>query len=122
MHYLSLMDSNPDNPFTADDSNADFAERRMERQTASRPARLSSGQGGGTAGRIRNLSRAGFMAECAEPVRIGSYVLIDVPGIGPIEAQVRWQIGPRMGGMFLDPITLARCEWISEDGGAPGAP
>ena len=64
--------------------------------------------------RIRNLSPAGFMAECAEPVRIGSYVTLDVPGIGPVQAQIRWQIGAKMGGMFLDPVSLARCEWTAE--------
>ena len=64
--------------------------------------------------KVHNLSSAGFMAECAEPVMIGSYVSFDVPGIGPVQAQVRWQIGARMGGMFLDPISLARCEWTAE--------
>ena len=64
--------------------------------------------------KVENLSSAGFMAECAESVRIGSYVTLDVPGIGPVQAQVRWQIGAKMGGMFLDPISLARCEWIAE--------
>jgi hypothetical protein len=64
--------------------------------------------------RVRNLSTAGFMAECGATVRIGSYVSLDIPGIGPVEAQVRWQIGLRMGGMFLDPISLGRCEWTAE--------
>jgi hypothetical protein len=64
--------------------------------------------------RVRNVSSAGFMAECAEPVRIGSYLMLDIPGIGPVEAQVRWQIGIKMGGMFMDPISLARCEWTAE--------
>ena len=64
--------------------------------------------------KVRDLSSAGFMAECAEPVRIGSYVSLDIPGIGPVQAQVRWQIGLKMGGMFLDPISLARCEWTAE--------
>lgn len=64
--------------------------------------------------KVRNVSAAGFMAECAAPVRIGSYVTLDIPGIGPVEAQVRWQIGMRMGGMFLDPISLGRCEWVAE--------
>lgn len=64
--------------------------------------------------KVRNVSSAGFMAECAEPVMIGSYVSLDLPGIGPVQAQVRWQIGARMGGMFLDPISLARCEWTAE--------
>ncbi len=63
---------------------------------------------------VRNVSSAGFMADCAEPVMIGSYVSLAVPGIGPVQAQVRWQIGARMGGMFLDPISLARCEWTAE--------
>jgi hypothetical protein len=64
--------------------------------------------------KVRDLSTAGFMAECAEPVRIGSYVSLDIPGVGPVQAQVRWQIGVKMGGMFLDPISLARCEWTAE--------
>ena len=63
---------------------------------------------------VCDLSSSGFMAECAEPVRIGSYVSLDIPGIGPVHAQVRWQIGFKMGGMFLDPISLARCEWTAE--------
>ena len=64
--------------------------------------------------KVRNVSTRGFMAECGEPVRIGSYVSLSVPGIGPVDAQVRWQIGTRLGGMFLDPISLARCEWRAD--------
>lgn len=64
--------------------------------------------------KVRNVSARGFMAECHEPVRIGSYVSLDVPGIGPVQAQVRWQIGAKMGGMFLDPISLSRCEWRAD--------
>ena len=71
--------------------------------------------------KVHNVSAAGFMAECAAPVRIGSYVSLDIPGIGAVEAQVRWQIGIRMGGMFLDPISLARCEWTAEKAEAPAA-
>ena len=70
--------------------------------------------------KIRNVSTRGFMAECAEPVRIGSYVSLNVPGIGPVHAQVRWQIGTRLGGMFLDPISLARCEWRADTCELPG--
>jgi hypothetical protein len=64
--------------------------------------------------KVQNVSTAGFMAQCAAPVRIGSYVSLDIPGIGPVQAQVRWQIGASMGGMFLDPISLARCEWTAQ--------
>ena len=62
---------------------------------------------------ICDVSTGGFMAECPESVRIGSYVSLDVPGLGPVNAQVRWQIGGRMGGMFLDPISLEQCEWVA---------
>lgn len=63
--------------------------------------------------KVRDVSSSGFMAECPKPVRIGGFISLEVPGIGPVDAQVRWQIGGRMGGMFLDPISLARCEWVA---------
>jgi hypothetical protein len=63
--------------------------------------------------RVCDVSTGGFMAECPQPVCIGSYVSLDVPGVGPVHAQVRWQLGGRMGGMFLDPISLNRCEWTA---------
>jgi hypothetical protein len=63
--------------------------------------------------KVHDVSQCGFMAECSEPVQIGSHVSLDVPGIGTVRAQVRWQIGGRMGGMFLDPISLSRCEWTA---------
>jgi hypothetical protein len=63
--------------------------------------------------RVRDVSTCGFMAECDERVQIGSYVSLDVPGVGPVHAQVRWQVGTQMGGMFLDPISLGRCEWLA---------
>ncbi|HEY0116454.1 MAG TPA: PilZ domain-containing protein [Allosphingosinicella sp.] len=62
---------------------------------------------------VRDLSTSGFMAECMRPVLIGSYVSLDLPGIGPVHAQVRWQVGGRLGGKFLDPISLHRCEWLA---------
>jgi hypothetical protein len=91
-----------------------FRARRSERVPLDgEVASLNPGQVYAVEIRIANLSPTGFMAECAEPVLIGSYVSLEVPGVGPVEAQVRWQIGPKMGGMFLDPIRLARCEWAA---------
>ena len=62
---------------------------------------------------VCDVSTSGFMAECLQPVRIGSYVSLDVPGVGPVNAQVRWQLGGKMGGLFVDPISLHRCEWTA---------
>ena len=69
--------------------------------------------------KVHDVSQCGFMAECNDHVEIGSYVALEVPGIGPVRAQVRWQIGNRMGGMFLDPISLSRCEWTAVKSGTP---
>jgi hypothetical protein len=63
--------------------------------------------------RIRDVSTEGFMAQCEAPIRIGSYVSLDVPGIGAVKAQVRWQLGDKMGGQFVDPISLSECEWAA---------
>ena len=87
--------------------------RRTQRVSVEKSTSLRSQSWYNIEVRVRDLSTCGFMAECAEPVRIGSYVSLDVPGVGPVHAQVRWQIGIRMGGMFLDPISLHRCEWVA---------
>lgn len=92
-----------------------FQNRRSERiVVAGEAASLNPDQVYAVEVRIRDVSSAGFMAECAEPVLIGSYISLHVPGVGKVEAQVRWQIGTKMGGMFLDPISLGRCEWTAE--------
>lgn len=97
---------------TADGQEQDYKMRRAPRLAIDCAASLQPQNLYNIEVRIRDVSTLGFMAECTEPVRIGSYVALDVPGIGPVHAQVRWQIGARMGGMFLDPISLVRCEWV----------
>jgi len=96
-----------------------FKQRRSERQAVDSVARLHSPQWYAVEVTICDVSQCGFMAECKEPLQIGSYVSLDVPRIGAVDAQVRWQIGRRIGGMFLDPISLARCEWTAERADPP---
>jgi len=96
-----------------DGSGPDFKSRRGVRLGVEGEAELSPNKLYTIEVKVRDVSACGFMAECAEPVQIGSYVSLDVPGIGEVNAQVRWQIGVRMGGMFLDPISLAQCEWTA---------
>ena len=92
-----------------------FRSRRAARHDLpDAPATLSPQDPYSVEVKVRNVSTAGFMAECATPVRIGSCVTLDIPGIGAVQAQVRWQIGLKMGGMFLDPISLKSCEWTAE--------
>jgi hypothetical protein len=90
-----------------------FQPRRSRRVTLQEVTNLRSTDQRAVEIRVCDLSTSGFMAECMRPVLIGSYVSLDLPGIGPVNAQVRWQVGGRMGGKFLDPISLLRCEWTS---------
>jgi hypothetical protein len=96
-----------------------FKSRRARRHQVDETTRLSPNHLYRIKVQVRNVSPFGFMAECPEPVRIGSYVALEVPGIGAVHAQVRWQIGTRMGGMFLDPISLARCTWAAVKADTP---
>lgn len=53
-------------------------------------------------GRLANISRGGFMAECEEKVRLGSIVEVDLPERGKVRAEVRWVLGWRFGAMIVD--------------------
>ena len=90
-----------------------FKDRRSERTAVAQPAQMHSDNWYSVEVTVCDVSQCGFMAECGDPVQIGSYVSLDVPGIGQVNAQVRWQIGGRMGGMFMDPISLNRCDWTA---------
>jgi hypothetical protein len=90
-----------------------FKQRRSERTPVGSNAQLRHPHWYNVEVTICDVSQCGFMAECSQPMQIGSYVSLDVPGIGAVNAQVRWQIGGKLGGMFLDPISLNRCEWTA---------
>ncbi len=108
------MDWNPDRIEADPQDDPHFRHRRNHRVGVSADVRLEGENWYQVEIKVRDLSACGFMAECAEPVGIGSYVKLDVPGVGKVDAQVRWQIGTRMGGMFMDPISLSECEWVAE--------
>jgi hypothetical protein len=107
--------SNMPSPLSGDPDSVDgHKTRRADRRPVDQPATLRPHNWYEIAVQLRDVSACGFMVECNQPVLIGSYLSLDLPGIGPVQAQVRWQIGRRMGGMFLDPISLSRCEWTAE--------
>ena len=107
------MHRKPPKPSSRSGDASPLKARRTARVQVDQPAQMRAQDWYQVEVKVRDVSTCGFMAECAQPVRIGSYVSLDVPGIGPVHAQVRWQIGMTMGGMFLDPISLNRCEWTA---------
>ena len=50
--------------------------------------------------RLMNLSPAGFMAECLEPVPPGTNLVLSVPGVGSLPAEIRWNHDFKLGGLF----------------------
>lgn len=58
---------------------------------------------------VGDISATGFMAHSDEPITLGAYVSIDLPGLGPTHARVRWTVGNRVGARFVEPIDVAFC-------------
>lgn len=58
-----------------------------------------------------DVSEHGFRARCEARVSPGSGVTLEIPGIGPVDAQVEWQRGGELGARFVTPIGLDRCAW-----------
>lgn len=109
------MDS-PERLFAPVDFEPLFTPRRCERYSLDGTStKLSTPSQRAVEAMVRNIAIGGFMVECPVALEIGSPVLLDIPGIGPVKAQVRWQIGPQVGGMFIDPISLAECEWTASN-------
>jgi hypothetical protein len=54
------------------------------------------------AGRLGNVSDAGFMAECEEKIRVGAVVQVVLPNRGKVCAEVRWAVGWRFGAMIVE--------------------
>jgi hypothetical protein len=85
--------------------------RRSERLPLDAETRLRPNSWSSLQVRMLNLSASGFRAECEARVQPGGTVSLDVPGIGPVEAQVEWQRGGEFGARFYDPIALGECRW-----------
>jgi hypothetical protein len=51
--------------------------------------------------RLWNISLGGFAAECEEKFPLGARIIVDLPGRGPVRAEVRWAVGWRFGAMIL---------------------
>lgn len=54
--------------------------------------------------RVRNISEGGLMAELAMPVEIGTGIVFDLRGIGPVTGRVAWCTQGRVGVAFDRPI------------------
>ena len=58
--------------------------------------------------RLRNISSMGALAECPQPVAPGTELTIDIVGVGPVRAIVRWAQSGQFGVQFDGPFDLGR--------------
>ena len=58
--------------------------------------------------KLRNISSMGAMVECTLPVAPGTELAIDIVGVGPVRATVRWAQPGKFGVQFSHEFDLSR--------------
>ena len=101
----------PEEPISASQHLGQYFERGAERINAEGTFGLSSPGFHTLDAEIRDISSLGLKGVAPEPLLIGSIVQLDIPGVGTVEAEVKWELGGQFGAMFLEPIDLRSCEW-----------
>ena len=85
--------------------------RRAERVALDESTRLKPNSWSSLEIHMLDLSPLGFRASCDARLQPGGGVSLEIPGIGPVEAQVEWQRGNQFGARFYTEIDLGRCDW-----------
>ena len=86
--------------------------RKAKRIAVDEPARLHPNSWSSIEARLVDFSTAGFRAECEARVRVGFLVTLEIPGIGPADAQVSWSRDGIFGARFLEEIDVAAAEFL----------
>jgi hypothetical protein len=97
-------------------ASAETVGRRARRRAVEESTRLRPNGWSSLEVEMVDVSEHGFRARCEARVSPGSGVTLDIPGIGPVQAQVEWQRGGELGARFPMPIDLAHCAWVLPDG------
>jgi hypothetical protein len=85
--------------------------RRAERRPLDESARLRPNSWSSLEIQVLDLSELGFRGACEARLRSGGCVTLEVPGIGPVDAQVEWQRKDEFGARFILPVDLAAVGW-----------
>src|SRR3954467_8884585 len=85
--------------------------RRAERRPLDESARLKPNSWSSLEIRVLDLSEPGFCGACEAKLQRGGCVTLEVPGVGPVDAQVEWQRKEEFGARFILPVDLDAVEW-----------
>lgn len=58
---------------------------------------------------VLNISTMGFMGWSTPTLRIGAEVEVELPGLGFVDAQIRWALAGQVGVQFVQPLTPEAC-------------
>jgi hypothetical protein len=94
-----------------------FAFTREPRHRLMRRA-LASIEGQAVELRLRNISSMGALVECSTPVSPGTELTVDIVGVGPVRAVVRWAQSGKFGVQFERQFDLTRLAPKKEVGNA----
>jgi len=89
--------------------------RRAERRAVSGSARLKPNAWSSLEAAMLDLSELGFRARCDARLKVGGTISVEIPGLGPVDAQVEWQRGGEFGARFYLPIDIDACGWTVEE-------
>lgn len=96
-----MLAASPDTEFHGEAATrADRRRADLSRSEVALPARLLRDGLPELAVVVRNLSAAGFMAECLVSLQPGSKVVLALAGVGYIPAEIRWNLSFRIGAQF----------------------
>lgn len=95
-----------------------MAVRRGSRLALDEPARLAPNDWSSLEIRMLECTAEGFRA-CHDPsIRISGIVTLEVPGIGPVKAQVTWRRGGQFAAQFIEQIDLEQARFMPLNGQA----
>lgn len=92
--------------------------RKSDRIAVDEAARLHPNEWCSLEVQVIDISEFGFRARCEAMILVGSGVTLEVPGVGPVEAQVSWRREGEIGAKFIDPVKLQGTGWTPIGGDA----
>jgi hypothetical protein len=86
--------------------------RKSDRKAVDETARLHPNAWSSVEVRLIDCSATGFRAQSEARVNNCDEVMLEVPGIGPAKAYVRWVRGEEFGAHFVEPIAIERAQLV----------
>jgi hypothetical protein len=92
--------------WVADDGGLD--QREKTRFTLSMKSFVAMDDGRNVILQLRDISASGFGGHAIDELQPGTRVTLILPDEQPIQAEIVWQIGPTLGGRFVEDLPSSK--------------